>query len=114
LKDDPLADLELTTNGFCRVIEWVRGLGKPWVALGGGGYDVHNVARAWTLAWAGMNEVDLPDDLPDSMRGRVRAGMKGGGLRDPGHRSLRHESCARYMDRCLLSLCRSVPALTGL
>jgi acetoin utilization protein AcuC len=36
------------------------------VALGGGGYEVSNVARAWTLAWAIMNGVELSDGLPQT------------------------------------------------
>ena len=35
--------------------------------VGGGGYEVCNVARAWTLAWAIMNDIELPEELPDSM-----------------------------------------------
>jgi acetoin utilization protein AcuC len=65
--DDPLAALELTTNGFCKAIAYLTERGLPWVALGGGGYNPFNVARAWTLAWGIMNGVDLPDDLPESM-----------------------------------------------
>jgi acetoin utilization protein AcuC len=38
------------------------------VALGGGGYDLPNVARAWTAAWAAMNEVALAPDLPPQSR----------------------------------------------
>lgn len=110
-KDDPLSDLELTTNGFCRVIEWVGGLKRPWVALGGGGYDVHNVARAWTLAWAVMNGVNLPDRLPGSMQGLIRGGGGGDLLRDAEHQSRRHEDCSRYMEECLGSLRRNTPAL---
>jgi acetoin utilization protein AcuC len=34
--------------------------------LGGGGYDVSNVVRAWTLAWAVMNGIELSDELPKS------------------------------------------------
>ncbi len=40
---------------------------RAWVALGGGGYNVSNVARAWTLAWAVMNGVELDEDLPESI-----------------------------------------------
>ena len=36
------------------------------VALGGGGYDVRNVARGWTAAWAALNGVELADELPAS------------------------------------------------
>src|SRR2546422_5046862 len=32
------------------------------VALGGGGYDVRNVARGWTAAWAALNGVELAED----------------------------------------------------
>jgi acetoin utilization protein AcuC len=34
------------------------------VALGGGGYDQMNTARAWTIAWAVMNGVELNPRLP--------------------------------------------------
>jgi len=34
--------------------------------LGGGGYEVSNVARAWTLAWAIMNGIELSDALPET------------------------------------------------
>jgi acetoin utilization protein AcuC len=36
------------------------------VALGGGGYDIRNVARAWTVAWAIMNEVELAPEIPET------------------------------------------------
>lgn len=49
-RTDPLSDLELTTAGFCSMIEAFRDLNVPWVALGEGGDDVPNVPRAWTLA----------------------------------------------------------------
>jgi acetoin utilization deacetylase AcuC-like enzyme len=64
--EDPLALLQLTTDSFCKVISFLTDRAPAWVALGGGGYDVWNVARAWTLAWAIMNGVRLPDDLPES------------------------------------------------
>jgi acetoin utilization protein AcuC len=107
-RDDPLADLELTTNSMCRVATFLRDLEKPWVALGGGGYDVDNVARAWTLAWAIMNGVDLPEELPEAMRGRIRGGGVGTLLRDPEHRSRRHDACARFMDASVDHLVQNV------
>ena len=42
----------------------ILGLAPRLVALGGGGYDLSNVARAWTAAWALMNGVTLPPALP--------------------------------------------------
>jgi acetoin utilization protein AcuC len=64
LTTDPLAALNLTTNGFIRLVQEIKSWGLKWVALGGGGYNVMNVARAWTMAWAVMKGVEVPDDLP--------------------------------------------------
>lgn len=97
-RDDPLASLELTTNGFCKVISYLTRHAKAWVALGGGGYNVFNVARAWTLAWSIMNAVDLPENLPESMMGSMAAtGGLNRKLRDPEHKSARQRRCAQHM-----------------
>ena len=40
-------------------------MGVPWLALGGGGYDLGAVARAWTLAYGVMLDVEWPDRLPE-------------------------------------------------
>jgi acetoin utilization protein AcuC len=104
-RGDPLAALELTTNGFCKVIAALTEQGRPWVALGGGGYNPANVARAWTLAWAIMNGVDLPDDLPDSMVNRLSAlGGRGRRLRDSEHQSAWQQRCLEHMGKCVESL----------
>jgi acetoin utilization protein AcuC len=63
---DPLAHLNYTTNGFCEVIRKMKELAPKWIALGGGGYEITNVAKSWTLAWAIMNNIELPDELPEA------------------------------------------------
>ncbi|PIE35889.1 acetoin utilization protein AcuC [candidate division KSB3 bacterium] len=64
-RSDPLTSLEVTTSGFCRVVEALKALSPgKWIALGGGGYDVLTVPRAWTLAMAIMCGVELPYALP--------------------------------------------------
>lgn len=65
-RSDPLAHLNCTTNGFCDIVKKLKAIAPKWVALGGGGYDVSNVARAWTLAWAIMNDIEAPDQIPES------------------------------------------------
>jgi acetoin utilization protein AcuC len=101
-RDDPLAALELTTNGFCKVITYLSEQRIPWVALGGGGYNPANVARAWTLAWAIMNGVELSDDLPESMLKPLSAqGSRGKKLRDTEHQSPWQEKSRHYMKKCL-------------
>ncbi len=64
-RSDPLTHLNYTTNGFCAAVEEIRKISGRWVALGGGGYDIANVARAWTLAWAVMNDKVISDEVPD-------------------------------------------------
>ncbi|MFP3871035.1 MAG: acetoin utilization protein AcuC, partial [Syntrophobacteria bacterium] len=66
LAADPLASMNLTVNGFSRIVREIKSWGLKWVALGGGGYNPMNVARAWTKAWAIMRGADLPDMLPDA------------------------------------------------
>ncbi|MBI5455204.1 MAG: acetoin utilization protein AcuC, partial [Deltaproteobacteria bacterium] len=61
---DPLTHLSLTTNSFEKMVSAFRSFNIPWVALGGGGYDLSNVARAWTLAWASMNGIEPPLEIP--------------------------------------------------
>lgn len=64
---DPITHLSLTTNGFEEMVGRFKAFGLPWVALGGGGYDLGNVARAWTLAWAAMNGAAAPERIPQGI-----------------------------------------------
>jgi acetoin utilization protein AcuC len=64
--NDPLTNLHLTIYGYEKVLRRIKDVAPKWVALGGGGYDVSNVTRAWTLAWAVMNGIELSDELPES------------------------------------------------
>ena len=66
LATDPLAGLNLTTNGFIKLVEEIKSWNRKWVALGGGGYNMMNVARSWTGAWAVMKGADVPDVLPEA------------------------------------------------
>ena len=83
--DDPLANLHLSIYGFEKVVRRIKDLAPRWVALGGGGYEISNVARAWTLAWAVMNEVDLAESVPESYQEKAgRLGIREKNLRgDP-------------------------------
>jgi acetoin utilization protein AcuC len=65
-RTDPLTHLALDVQGFARVVARIVGLAPRLVALGGGGYDIGNVARAWTAAWAVMNDVELPATIPEA------------------------------------------------
>ncbi|GFO60791.1 acetoin utilization protein AcuC [Geomonas silvestris] len=65
-RTDPLTRLEVTTHAYAYIMKKLRALAIPWVAVGGGGYDLMNVARAWTLAWAIMNDREISPRLPQS------------------------------------------------
>jgi acetoin utilization protein AcuC len=83
-RTDPLTHLALSINGFADAVRRILGLAPRLLALGGGGYDLANVARAWTVAWALMNEQPLPDTLPDAFVRRAAAHLGGRtGLWDP-------------------------------
>jgi acetoin utilization protein AcuC len=63
-RTDPLSRLEITTHSYGYIMRKLKALKLPWVALGGGGYDLLNTARAWSIAWAEMNGVKLNPRLP--------------------------------------------------
>jgi acetoin utilization protein AcuC len=69
---DPLAHLRLTTNAYREAAKELHALaheaaGGRWVATGGGGYQwARVVPRAWTIYFAEMANVELPDALPRS------------------------------------------------
>jgi len=52
LASDPLAQLALTNNVYAEVISELLGFGKPVLAVGGGGYNIEETVRAWSLVWA--------------------------------------------------------------
>ncbi len=88
---DPLAHLNYTTNGFCSILKKIKKISPKWVALGGGGYDISNVARAWTLAWAVMNDIEVPDEIPaDFLQDYAPKGFRGRSLRDKPHKETGH------------------------
>ncbi len=86
--NDPLANLSLTSKGFCHAVRFFKGMNIPWVALGGGGYHPVNVARAWTLAWSIMRDQELgQESLPTPFQETLRGlGYDEKWLRDEGHR----------------------------
>lgn len=63
--EDPLSHLSLTTRGFRELVRILDGLCDRWVALGGGGYNLQTVPRAWTLAYEVMAGEEYPDEIPE-------------------------------------------------
>ncbi len=71
-RTDPLTRLEITTHSYAYIMRKIQALKIPWVALGGGGYDLMNTARAWTIAWGVMNGICLPQRLPESFIEKIK------------------------------------------
>jgi len=83
-RTDPLTHLALDLQGWTAALTRILTLAPRVVALGGGGYDLTNVARGWTVAWAVLNGIELPPELPEEFfaRERARFGFKSRALWD--------------------------------
>ena len=91
-RTDPLTRMEITTHSYSYIMRKLKALKIPWVALGGGGYDQMNTARAWTIAWAVMNGVELKPRLPASFVKKIEPlGYPNRVLLDAMHWSEEHE-----------------------
>ena len=84
LAGDPLAHLHLTNNVYVDVVEKVVSLGTPILATGGGGYNIENTVRGWTLLWSVLcGEDTRAEDLSMGMGGVMLENTDwAGGLRD--------------------------------
>jgi acetoin utilization protein AcuC len=71
---DPLTHLALTTHGYMAAVQRLGAMGYPWLAFGGGGYDLDAVARCWTLAYGLMLGREWPDELPEGSEGFLESG----------------------------------------
>ncbi len=56
---DPLTHLKMTNNSFIEAIELMHAKYPKIVALGGGGYNMRDVVRAWTLLWVELGGLEL-------------------------------------------------------
>jgi acetoin utilization protein AcuC len=67
---DPLAQLALTTAGQEALFRELAALAPRWLALGGGGYEIDVVPRAWALAMGVMAGHEFADELPPEYRSK--------------------------------------------
>jgi acetoin utilization protein AcuC len=66
LADDPLSGGQLSNRALWNVVRTLRHLAPSLLVLGGGGYNPWAVARCWAGVWATLNDLDIPEDLPDA------------------------------------------------
>jgi acetoin utilization protein AcuC len=83
-REDPLAHLNLTSNGYKRATSIINNLSPKVLALGSGGYNLHRTAALWTLAWAEFSGLQ-PQDLHTGLVGGMMYGPEAGAgqLDDP-------------------------------
>ena len=76
---DPLTHLLLSTRAREHVVGWFASTPYPWVAMGGGGYDLDAVRRSWSMEYLLMLGAPVPDELQDQnppvASGRQRAAI---------------------------------------
>jgi len=95
-RDDPLAHLSLTSNGYKKVISIINDLSPKILALGSGGYNLFRTAALWTLAWATFCGLQ-PHDLHAGIVGGMMYGPETGAgqIDDPPYivEGLEKEQC---------------------
>ncbi|KAG0206022.1 hypothetical protein BGX28_002478 [Mortierella sp. GBA30] len=64
LAGDKLGCFNLSMKGHANCVAYVKSFGVPMIVVGGGGYTVRNVARAWTFETAVLLDEQLPEELP--------------------------------------------------
>jgi len=102
---DVVANLRMSLRQFERCVVRLRDLGLPWVALGGGGYDVGNVVRAWTMAWAVMCDHEAPNEVPQPwMTGASQYGVAISSLRGDVGKTPTPDAVLSDLDRTIESL----------
>lgn len=64
--DDPLTHLMVSTQAREHVVRWFAATKWPWVAMGGGGYSLDAVRRAWSMEFLIMLGAPIPAELHDA------------------------------------------------
>ncbi|KAG9011005.1 histone deacetylase [Tulasnella sp. JGI-2019a] len=64
LSGDKLGSLNLSMRGHANCVRFVKSFGLPLLILGGGGYTMRNVSRAWAYETGIAAGVELGDTIP--------------------------------------------------
>jgi acetoin utilization protein AcuC len=84
LATDPLTHLRLSNNGYIEAVQMLHASFPRIVALGGGGYNLHDVARGWTLVWAELSGQEFGEPYGGALGGVFLgdSSLEGSDLRD--------------------------------
>jgi acetoin utilization protein AcuC len=64
--DDPLTHLMVSTQAREHIVRHFASTTGPWVAMGGGGYSLDAVRRAWSMEFLIMLGAPIPGELHDT------------------------------------------------
>jgi acetoin utilization protein AcuC len=116
-RDDPLAHLNLTSNGYKKVLSIINDLAPRLLALGSGGYNLFKTAALWTLAWATFCGLE-PQDLHTGIVGGMMYGPEtdAGQLDDPPYivGGLEKEQCLAHIQRVIEFVKENIFPLHGI
>ncbi len=71
LAGDPLAQIYLTNNVHVEIIKRLLKFDRPILMTGGGGYNIENTVRTWSLAWSVLCRADDEHDMNIGLRDRL-------------------------------------------
>jgi hypothetical protein len=108
LHGDPLGCFNLSPAAYTAALEDCRSLGKPLLVLGGGGYNVPNVARCWAALTLAAARAPMPSDIPAHERFEFYAPDFRFALL-PGYR--RNENDEGYIARVRAAVAQAVGSL---
>lgn len=66
LAGDRLGCFNLSLKGHSECVSYVKSFGLPTLVLGGGGYTIRNVARAWTYETALLLDTEIEDGTEET------------------------------------------------
>src|SRR5271155_2872323 len=67
LAGDRLGVFNLSSKGHAACVEFVKSFNRPLIVLGGGGYSIRNVPRAWCAETAILLNHELQDGTIDAL-----------------------------------------------
>ena len=70
-RDDRMAHLNLTSNGYKKAVSRINDLSSRLMAVGGGGYNVYKTAALWTLAWSELIGAEPQDKFTGLVGGMM-------------------------------------------
>jgi len=82
LKKDPLTNLRCTNIGYTRIIREIKDSCPKIMALGGGGYNIGDSVRGWSLAWSVLNRLEPQDQYEGIISGNFSHADHEGSLYD--------------------------------